>query len=66
MVQRAAPILLLVGLKYRGNVGSIIRAAVQADLFEAVYIIEERPEEKKPTRAEGETEGGKSLHCVVL
>jgi len=53
MVQRAAPILLLVGLKYRGNVGSIIRAAVQADLFEAVYIIEK--ERRKEVRA-----------CIVL
>jgi tRNA C32,U32 (ribose-2'-O)-methylase TrmJ len=35
------PILVLVGLKYRGNIGSIVRSAVQADFFEAIYLIQE-------------------------
>ena len=35
-----APILVLVGLKFRGNIGTIIRTAVQANYFEAVYIID--------------------------
>lgn len=37
----AGPILVLVGLKYRGNVGTIVRSAVQANFFEAIYIIED-------------------------
>ena len=42
-------ILVLVGLKYRGNVGSIVRAAVQANLFEEIHIVEiEREMEPEP------------------
>ena len=36
----SGPILVLVGLKYRGNVGTIFRTAVQANCFESIYIIE--------------------------
>lgn len=39
---RLGPILVLVGLKYRGNVGTIVRAAVQANIFEAIHIVDER------------------------
>jgi hypothetical protein len=35
-----APILVLVGLKFRGNVGTIVRTAVQSNYFEAIYIID--------------------------
>jgi tRNA(Leu) C34 or U34 (ribose-2'-O)-methylase TrmL len=37
---RTGPVLVLVGLKYRGNVGAIVRAAVQADLFAEVHIVD--------------------------
>ena len=36
------PIAVLVGLKYGGNIGSIIRTVVQANIFQAVHIVEER------------------------
>lgn len=40
-----APILVLISTRYKGNVGSIIRSAVQANFFEAIYIVdpEDRP-----------------------
>lgn len=34
-----APILVLVELKYKGNIGSIIRSAVQSNLFESIILI---------------------------
>ena len=33
------PVLVLVNLKYRGNVGTIVRAAVQANCFKAIYFV---------------------------
>eukprot|EP00121_Abeoforma_whisleri_P007886 Awhi_evm1s7215 len=36
------PILVLSNLKYRGNIGTIIRSAVQAEIFQAVYIVGSR------------------------
>jgi len=46
------PILVLAGLRYRGNVGTIVRSAVQANRFEKIVIIDpeeaSRPEEKVP------------------
>ena len=33
------PILVLVELKYKGNIGSIIRSAVQSNIFESIIII---------------------------
>eukprot|EP00122_Pirum_gemmata_P005298 Pgem_evm1s4821 len=38
-VKVRAPILVLSELKYRGNIGTIIRSAVQANIFEAIYIV---------------------------
>jgi tRNA G18 (ribose-2'-O)-methylase SpoU len=35
----SAPSLVLCDLKYRGNIGTILRAAVQANFFKAVHII---------------------------
>ena len=58
-VQRGVePILVLVGLKYRGNVGSIVRAAVQADCFAEIHIIEERQEETGTLEGPGRRGGG--------
>ena len=34
-----APILVLSELKYKGNIGSIIRSAVQSNIFESIIII---------------------------
>ncbi len=34
------PVLVLSRLRYRGNVGSIVRSAVQANIFEAIYLID--------------------------
>ena len=33
------PALALVGLQYRGNIGAIIRHAVQANFFKEIYIV---------------------------
>jgi len=41
----AAPILVLVSLRYKGNVGSIVRSAVQSNTFQAIYIIDPVEEE---------------------
>jgi len=38
-----APILVLAGLRYRGNVGTIIRSAVQSNRFSAIIIIDPDP-----------------------
>ena len=35
-----APILVLCGLLYRGNIGTIVRSAVQANAFERIIIID--------------------------
>jgi tRNA G18 (ribose-2'-O)-methylase SpoU len=35
-----APILVLAGLRYRGNVGTIVRTAVQANRFEEIIIVD--------------------------
>eukprot|EP01048_Picozoa_sp_COSAG05_P024988 COSAG05_NODE_6141_length_1014_cov_0.903825_1_plen_257_part_10 len=51
----AGVILVLVGLKYRGNVGSIVRAAVQANLVEEIHIVElERAPEPEPESEVGQ------------
>ncbi|GMH84279.1 hypothetical protein TL16_g09876 [Triparma laevis f. inornata] len=34
------PILVLQGLRYKGNIGAIIRTAVQANIFESIVIID--------------------------
>ncbi|GMI09176.1 hypothetical protein TrVE_jg12651 [Triparma verrucosa] len=34
------PILVLQGLRYKGNIGAIIRTAVQANLFQSVVVID--------------------------
>mmetsp|Transcript_17647 Transcript_17647/g.24899 ORF Transcript_17647/g.24899 Transcript_17647/m.24899 type:complete len:417 (+) Transcript_17647:180-1430(+) len=38
----SAPIVVLVGLKYGGNIGTIIRSVVQSNAFQAIYFVEER------------------------
>jgi tRNA G18 (ribose-2'-O)-methylase SpoU len=38
-MKKKAPILVLTNLKYKGNVGCIIRTVVQSNLFESVIII---------------------------
>jgi len=62
------PIVVLVGLKYGGNVGAIIRSAVQANVFQAVYIVEERGTrtETSPlfTKTWGVSETGKNKEEV--
>ena len=40
-----APILVLVSLRYKGNIGCIVRSAVQANFFEAIYIIDPEHQE---------------------
>jgi tRNA G18 (ribose-2'-O)-methylase SpoU len=37
------PILVLVGLQYRGNVGTIIRTAVQSDMWEKICLVDVVP-----------------------
>lgn len=37
--KETAPILVLSELKYKGNIGSIIRSAVQSNIFESIIII---------------------------
>jgi len=43
--KRHKPIAVLDRLKYSGNIGTIIRTAVQLGVFEAVYIISSKPNE---------------------
>jgi tRNA G18 (ribose-2'-O)-methylase SpoU len=53
-IEERLPSLVLVGLKYRGNIGTIVRAAVQADCFQSIVIVEEREEATKgPTKVGG-------------
>ena len=60
----AGPILVLVGLKYRGNIGTIFRTAVQSNSFEAIYIIEPEPEpEPQPGSAPSGTGGEATSHA---
>ncbi len=37
--KKIAPILVLTELKYKGNIGSIVRSAVQSNIFESIIII---------------------------
>ena len=39
----AGRVLVLVGLKHRGNLGTIVRSAVQANTFAAIWIVETSP-----------------------
>merc|ERR1711991_83973 len=48
-----APVLVLCGLLYRGNIGTIVRSAVQANAFERIVIIdgeEQHDQERKCAR----------------
>ena len=40
LVLEGGPVLVLQGLRYRGNVGAILRTAVQANIFARVIIID--------------------------
>ena len=57
----SAPILVLVGLKYRGNVGTIARTAVQSNCFEAIYIIDSEVEQDEK---KGENKSGSPAPVV--
>ena len=37
------PILVLIGLEYKGNVGTIVRTAVQSNLYEQICIVDAEP-----------------------
>ena len=50
------PILVLFNLKYRGNVGTIVRAAVQANCFKAIYFV------GSGIREEAHSSAGESYH----
>ena len=54
----AAPILVLSGVKYRGNVGTIVRSAVQANMFESIYIVAPEAEEGESVEVGGGGSGG--------
>ena len=41
-----APILVLAGIRYRGNLGTIVRSAVQSNRFESIIIVD--PDETAP------------------
>lgn len=40
--KKIAPILVLTELKYKGNIGSIVRSAVQSNIFESIIIITDK------------------------
>ena len=49
------PILVLVGLQYKGNVGTIVRTAVQSNLYQKICLVDVQPN-KKDTAQETKTE----------
>jgi len=61
MNRKRGPILVLAGLKFRGNIGTIVRAAVQANAFEKIVLIDERETRVMETPcASKKWEGGKT------
>ena len=60
------PILVLAGLKYRGNVGTIIRSAVQANIFEAIYFIDEREEGPPSALGVEHPKWAEKVRCITM
>ena len=51
------PVLVLWGLKYKGNVGSIIRTAVQSNMWEGICLIDECESPAEKSSDSGDSHG---------